>query len=140
LPNEKHIETEDQIIIFDGTCNLCNGLVKFILKVDKKQKFKFTSLQSERGQFLLKRFNLPADEHDSFVCIKDNRYYLKSSAVLLVLKELGGIWKWFYNFILIPNPFRDFLYNLVAKARHKIFGRQSECMVPTDDIKHRFLN
>lgn len=128
------------ILLFDGVCNLCNGFVQFIINRDPKGKFKFAPLQSESGQALLKQFSLPTDDFDSFVLIKDDKYYLKSTATLHVLKELGGVWKLFYSLIVFPRALRDFVYNIVAKSRYKLFGKRESCMVPTDDIKGRFLS
>ncbi len=130
---------QTHILLFDGVCNLCNGIVQFTIKRDPKAKFKFASLQSESGQSLLKQFGLPTDDFNSFVYINGEKCFLKSSAGLHVLKELGGIWKVFYIFIIFPRPFRDFVYNLIAKTRYKIFGKRDTCIVPTPDIKLRFL-
>jgi predicted DCC family thiol-disulfide oxidoreductase YuxK len=132
-------EPAKNIVLFDGVCNLCNSLVRFIIKRDRTGKFKFASLQSEIGQQWLKRFGLAKNEFESFVLIQDDKYYLKSAAALKVLKELGGIWKLFYVFILIPRPVRDFIYNLIAKSRYKIFGKRDVCMIPTPELKERFL-
>ncbi len=131
--NQKHI------LLFDGVCNLCNGIVQFTIQRDPKGKFKFASLQSESGQSLLKQFGLPTNDFDSFVFINGNNYFLKSSAGLHVLKELGGVWKVFYIFIIIPRPLRDFIYNIIAKTRYKIFGKRDTCMIPTPELKQRFL-
>jgi predicted DCC family thiol-disulfide oxidoreductase YuxK len=127
------------VLYFDGVCNLCNGVVKFIIKRDKKAKFKFASLQSVSGQNILKQYNLSIDNLESFILIKDNKFYNKSSAGLMVLKELGGWWKLLYAFIIIPKPIRDFIYDLIAKRRYKIFGRSDTCMVPIPELKERFL-
>src|SRR5215207_4802716 len=99
---------EAHILLFDGVCNLCNSIVQFTIKRDPNGKFKFASLQSESGQTLLIKFGLAADDFDSFVFINGDKYFLKSSAGLYVLKELGGIWKLFFVFIIIPRPIRDF--------------------------------
>lgn len=127
------------VLYFDGVCNLCNGVVKFIIKRDKKAKFKFSSLQSISGQAILKQHNLSLVNLESFILIKDNKFYNKSSAGLMVLKELGGGWKLLYAFIIIPKPIRDFIYDIIAKRRYKIFGKQDTCMVPTPELKERFL-
>jgi predicted DCC family thiol-disulfide oxidoreductase YuxK len=127
------------ILLFDGVCNLCNSIVQFTIKRDPKEKFKFASLQSESGQALLKKFGLPTDDFDSFVFINGDKYFLKSSAGLHVLKELGGVWKLFYVFIIFPRPLRDFVYNIIAKTRYKIFGKRGTCMIPTPRLKQRFL-
>jgi predicted DCC family thiol-disulfide oxidoreductase YuxK len=116
------------ILLFDGFCNLCSRLVNFIIKRDKKAKFLFVSLQSASGQSLLKKFGLPTDDFDSVVYIRSDKYFLKSSAILHILKELGGIWKLFFIFIIIPNFIRDFIYKIIAKTRYKIFGRHDSCI------------
>ena len=129
----------ENVILFDGVCNLCNGLVRFIIKRDKERKFKFASLQSETGQQRLGQFGLEKNEFESFVLIRDDKYYLKSTGVLKMLRELGGIWKLFYVFIFIPRPLRDLLYDAIAKSRYKIFGKRDVCMIPTPVLKERFL-
>ena len=129
----------ENIVLFDGVCNLCNGLVLFIIKRDRARKFKFASLQSETGQQRLKEFNRAKNEFESFVLIQGDQYFLKSTGVLKMLKELGGFWKLFYVFILIPRPLRDFLYDTIAKSRYKIFGKRNACMIPTPELKERFI-
>lgn len=128
-----------RILLFDGVCNLCNGIVQFTIKKDPQAKFKFASLQSESGQILLRQFGLPTNDFNSFVYIKGDNYFLKSSAGLHVLKDLGGPWKLLYAFIVVPKPVRDFVYNIIAKMRYKVFGKRDTCMVPRPDLKQRFL-
>src|SRR5659263_99811 len=118
----------ENILLFDGYCNLCSRLVNFIIKRDKKAKFFFVSLQSASGQSLLKKFGLPTDDFDSVVYIRSDKYFLKSSAILHILKEIGGIWKLFFIFIIIPNFIRDLIYKIIAKTRYKIFGRHDSCI------------
>ena len=132
-------EPAKNIVLFDGVCNLCNGLVRFIIKRDRNGKFKFASLQSEIGQQWLLRFGLAKNEFESFVLIEGDKYYVKSAAALKMLRGLGGIWKVFYVFILVPRPVRDFMYDLIAKSRYKIFGKRNICMIPTPELKERFL-
>lgn len=132
--------TNRHIILFDGVCNLCNGTVQFIIKRDKKGIFKFASLQSTIGQSLLKQFNLSTDTFHSFVYIKNNEYFTKSTAALSIAKELGGVWKLLYGFIIIPKFIRDSIYNLISKNRYKVFGKSETCMLPTTNIKERFLD
>jgi predicted DCC family thiol-disulfide oxidoreductase YuxK len=129
----------DNILLFDGVCNLCNGLIRFIIKRDKKGKFKFASLQSETGRSLLERFGLPQNEFQSLVLIQNDKYYLKSTAALRVLRELGGFWSFFYIFIWLPRFFRDFIYDIIAKSRYRIFGKRDACMIPTPELQSRFL-
>ncbi|MES2140896.1 MAG: thiol-disulfide oxidoreductase DCC family protein [Bacteroidota bacterium] len=133
------MNNNNQIILFDGVCNLCNGLVQFLIKRDPKAKFKFASLQSASGQTLLHKFGLPKDDFHSFVYIKGDNYFIRSAAGLNVLKDLGGLWQFFYVFIVIPGFIRDFIYNSIAKKRYKFFGKRDSCMVPTPEVKQRFL-
>jgi predicted DCC family thiol-disulfide oxidoreductase YuxK len=118
----------ENILLFDGFCNLCSRLVNFIIKRDKKAKFLFVPLQSASGQSLLKKFGLPTDDFDSVVYIRSDKYFLKSSAILHILKEMGGIWKLFFIFIIIPNFISDLIYKIIAKTRYKIFGRHDSCI------------
>jgi len=127
------------ILLFDGICNLCNGVVKFIIRKDKKKKFKFAALQSDRGKEQLKKFNLATSDFESFVYIQGDKYYLQSTAVLHIFKELGGAWKLLFVFIIVPEFIRNFFYSIVAKTRYRIFGKRDSCMVPTEDIMNRFL-
>jgi len=128
-----------KIILFDGLCNLCNGSVRFIIKRDRLGVFKFASLQSEVGQSLLKQFCFHNKDTDSIVYIKDDKCLIRSSAVLNILKDLGGIWRLWYMFIIIPKFLRDFVYNAVAKSRYKIFGKRESCMIPSESTRSRFL-
>jgi predicted DCC family thiol-disulfide oxidoreductase YuxK len=132
-------EPDKNIVLFDGVCNLCNGLVLFIIKRDRAGKFKFASLQSDIGQQLLIHFGLAKNEFESIVFIQGENYSLKSAAALKILRELGGAWKIFYVFIFVPRPIRDFFYDLIAKSRYKIFGKRDVCMIPTPELKERFL-
>jgi predicted DCC family thiol-disulfide oxidoreductase YuxK len=132
-------EPDKQIILFDGICNLCNGFVRFVIRRDKNSIFKFASLQSDIGQEMLMRLGLPKNEFESFVLIQGNNYYLKSTGILKMLRELSGIWRIFYVFILVPRFARDFLYDIIAKSRYKIFGKQDACMIPTAELQQRFL-
>ena len=126
-------------ILFDGVCNLCNGFVVFVIKRDPDAKFKFASLQSEEGIELQNEFDMVQERIETMVLVKNDNYYLKSDAVLRILKELNGLWPYLYYFIYVPRPIRDFVYDLIAKNRYRLFGRQDQCMVPTPDLKKRFL-
>ncbi len=126
-------------ILFDGVCNLCNEFVVFTIRRDPEAKFRFASLQSEIGKSLQEELDIKTTEYTSMVLIDGNKYYVKSDAALRVLKELNGIWSLFYFFIIVPRPVRNFFYDLVAKNRYRWFGRRSQCMVPSPEMKKRFL-
>ncbi|MBK7393031.1 MAG: thiol-disulfide oxidoreductase DCC family protein [Chloracidobacterium sp.] len=126
------------IVLFDGVCNFCNGAVNFIIRHDPGKKFKFTPLQSEAGQELRTKFNIGEDV-DSIILIEDDKAYLHSTAGLRVARGLGGIWSLGYAFIIVPPFIRDWAYKLFAKYRYRLFGRQDACMLPTPDVRERFL-
>jgi len=128
------------IILFDGVCNLCNTSVQFVIKHDPKAIFKFASLQSEAGQTLLKKYNLPQNDFNSFILIENNQAYTKSSAALKASKLLKGPVKVLQLFIFVPVFIRDRVYNFISKNRYKWFGKKNECKVPTPDLIARFLN
>ena len=131
---------EQPVVLFDGVCNLCNGAVQFVIKHDKKNRFRFASLQSHTGAHLLQQYHLPANELNSFILIDDGKAYTRSTAALKVAKKLTGIWPMLYTFMIIPRIFRDSIYDWVARNRYKWFGKKEECMIPTPELKARFLN
>jgi len=127
-----------QIVLFDGDCNFCDKSVQFIIKRDPEGFYKFASLQSEIGQQLLKQHSISADL-DSFILMTDEKWYTKSSAALHVCKNLTGLWKTFYLLFIIPRPIRDFFYHIIAKNRYKWFGKKDHCILPSPEIRKRFL-
>ena len=128
------------LILFDGVCNLCNSSVQFIIKHDTEKKFLFASLQSEIGQAVLKHFELDTTDFNTFILVENYQAYTKSTGVLRVIKQFSGLWKFLYIFIAIPSPIRDFFYTFVSQNRYKIFGKKDHCMIPSPDLKSRFLN
>jgi predicted DCC family thiol-disulfide oxidoreductase YuxK len=140
---------EHPVILFDGVCNFCNGAINFVLKQDKKGIFRFAPLQSEAGQKLLQQYNLSTKDFDSFVLIDDARpddpvgrgkVYKKSSASLQVMNKLPWYWKEMQILRIIPTIFRDAIYDFIARNRYKWFGKKEQCMIPTPEIRSRFLS
>ncbi len=132
-------EVRNQVILFDGVCNLCNGFVQFVINRDPSGIYRFAPLQSETGKKLISRFDLSYDKFDSIILIENNNYYLKSTAALKIVRSLGALWPLLYAFILIPRSIRDYFYDIVARNRYKWYGKRVECMIPGADIKSRFL-
>ncbi len=128
------------ILLFDGECNLCNSTVQFVIKRDKLNRFSFATLQSKTGQQILKNHSLSQSGFDSFILMENNNLHQKSTVALKVAKKLGGGWKLFYIFIIVPKFIRDFVYSLIAINRYKIFGKSSKCMIPTPELKEKFLD
>ena len=127
------------VILFDGLCNFCNAGVNFIIKQDKKKAFRFAALQSEAGQKLLEEHHLPKEGFNSFVLINNGKVYQKSSAGLRLYQVLPWYWKWTQSFWLVPKFIRDAVYDLIAKKRYKWFGKKDACMLPTPEVRSRFL-
>ena len=127
------------VILFDGVCNFCNSSVNFVIKRDRKQRIKFAPLQTDIGKCLVQEFGLPADDLQSFIFIEKGLLYKKSTSALKVCKYLNGLWPLCYGFIIIPVFIRDGVYDFIAKRRYKWFGRKEECIVPSMEIRSRFL-
>lgn len=127
------------IILFDGICNLCNGAVQFVIRHDPDEIFLFASLQSEAGQQLLKQYNLPSTDFGSFILIQDNKIYTKSSGALKVAKQIKGAWSCLSIFTIVPKFIRDAVYTSIAKNRYRWFGKKDSCIIPTPELKARFL-
>ena len=130
---------ESKIILFDGVCNLCNGIVNFIIDRDKKRVFKFAALQSEPAARLLGFHQSQIDKPDSIVLIDGDKIKTKSSAVLEIVRNLSGIWPFLYWMMIIPAVVRDLFYDLVAKNRYWMFGRNKQCRIPEPKLIERFL-
>lgn len=127
------------IVLFDGVCNFCNGSVNFVIERDATGYFKFAPLQSEIGQMLLDKYGIDKSETDSVILIEEEKAYTHSTAALRIARKLDGLWSFFYIFRFIPRVLRDFIYKLFAKYRYKLFGKKDACMMPTPEIRARFL-
>lgn len=127
------------VILFDGICNFCDSSVNFIIKRDRAAYFKFAPLQSAVAEKLLAENGIDKAETDSIVLIENENAYTCSTAALRIARKLGGIWSFLYVFIVLPKFIRDFFYKLFAKYRYKMFGKKDECMIPTPEIRERFL-
>jgi predicted DCC family thiol-disulfide oxidoreductase YuxK len=128
------------LILFDGVCNFCNFWVNFLIDHDDKRYFKFASLQSNIAQRILIQKKIDTLQTDSVILVMNEKVFFKSSAALLITKNLNGFWKMLYIFSLIPSPLRDLIYDFVAKNRYKWFGKSETCRVPSKDEKERFLS
>lgn len=132
-PNKK-------IILFDGVCNLCNSSVQFVIKHDKKDVFRFVALQSDLGQEILEHIGINPKNIDSIILYEPGvAYYYKSKAALEIAKNLGGFWHFGTIFKIIPTGIRDQLYDYIAKNRYKWYGKKESCMIPTAELKSKFL-
>ena len=129
-----------QLILFDGVCNLCNNSVQYVIKKDKANRFLFTPLQSETGQYFTNKFDINTEKVDSIILITNNNtFYSKSTAALMVAKYLGFPTNCLFPFIIIPAFIRNWVYDFIAKNRYKWYGKKEACMIPTPELKAKFL-
>lgn len=128
------------LLLFDGICNLCNTSINYIIKRDKRQLFKFASLQSDAAKQVLLQFNEKKYSIDSIILIYNNSIYYKSSAILKLLSIMGGIYSVSAIGYIIPKKLRDKLYDYIATNRYKWFGKRESCMLPTTDLEQRFID
>ncbi|WP_324662873.1 thiol-disulfide oxidoreductase DCC family protein [Haloarcula sediminis] len=127
------------VLLFDGVCNLCNGVVQFIIPRDPEGRIRFAPLQSAAGKALLAGHGLPPSDLDSVVLVDDGEVYRKSEAVIRVAKLLGWPYRAATVGRVVPQSVRDGLYDVVAANRYDVFGRKDRCMLPDDDVSDRFL-
>lgn len=127
------------VVLFDGVCNFCNASINFIIEHDKTGYFKFAPLQSEIGEKLLVKHGIDTVETDSVILVEGEKAYIHSEAALRIARRLDGAWSWAFALRVIPRPVRDLAYKLIARHRYRFFGRRDACMMPTPDIRARFL-
>ena len=134
------IPRDKPILLFDGVCNLCNGSVLWVIRRDPAGRFRFASLQSEVGRQLLAEAGLPPSALSTVVLYADGRFYTRSDAALGVLARLGSPWSWLAVFRLVPRALRNRLYDWIAGNRYRWFGKKESCMIPTPELRNRFLD
>jgi predicted DCC family thiol-disulfide oxidoreductase YuxK len=136
----QNLPLNKKIILFDGVCNLCNSAVQFVIKHDKDDVFRFVALQSELGQEILEYTGIDTKNIDSIVLYEPGvAYYYKSDAALQISKSLDGLFPMGIIFKIIPTRIRNRLYDYIAKNRYKWYGKKDSCMMPTPELKIKFL-
>ena len=134
LPKEK------KIILFDGVCNLCDATVQFIIKHDKQDVFRFVALQSEIGQGIIKHIGVDTLEIDSIILYEPGHaYYYKAEAAINIAKQLGGVYSIMGAFSILPDWLSNKVYDYIARNRYKWYGKKDDCMIPTPEMKAKFL-
>lgn len=137
--NTKEIKGQ-HIVLFDGVCNLCNSSVKFILKHERSPIFRFASIQSEAGKELLTGCGLPQDFSDAVIYIDNGKVHQGSTAALRIGKKLNFPWSVISSVgLLVPSTIREWVYRQIGTHRYQWFGKQDTCMVPTIELRARFL-
>lgn len=130
---------QNAIVLFDGVCNFCNDSVNFIIERDSRKYFKFAPLQSDIAESLLEKYNINKADIDSVIVIENDKAFTHSTGGLKIARQIDGAWKMFYVFIIVPKFIRDLGYKLFAKYRYRMFGKKDACMMPTPEIRERFI-
>ena len=136
----------DPIILYDGVCGLCNRLVQFLLKHDKRSRLRFASLQSDFAARVLLRHGIDPKDLDTLHVIENyeqpgERVLQRSDAILRAGRELGGFWSASATAAnVIPRALRDLVYRVVARNRYRVFGKYDTCMLPEPNQRSRFLD
>lgn len=128
------------LVFFDGVCNLCNGTVQFLLKIDTRRRLQFGSLHGETAKQILPKYQISPDTLNSIVFIHQNKVHTESNAVLEIFRVIGGLWAILYIFIIIPAFIRNALYKLIARYRYEWFGKKKECIIPYPELRNRFID
>jgi len=139
--NTSGLPKNKKIILFDGVCNLCSSSVQFVIEHDKKDIFRFVPLQSDLGRQITDHIGIDQKHIDSVILYEPGvAYYYKSNAALEIAKNLGGFFHLGTLFKIIPTAIRNRLYDYIAKNRYKWYGKQQECLIPTPELKAKFLS
>lgn len=135
------IPKDKKLILFDGICNLCNSSVQYVIKHDKNDVFFFAPLQSETGQKIINHYNIDTSKIDSILLYSiESGLTCKSTAALKIASKLGFPRNLLTVFIIVPTFIRNWVYDYIAKNRYKWFGKREECMIPTKNLKEKFLS
>ena len=129
----------ENIVIFDGVCNLCEFSVNFIFEHDTAGQFSFTPAQSPLGASLLRHFGINTSRLDTVVLVRGERAFTRSAAAIEIASILDTPWNLLAVFKAVPEPLRDMLYDLIAQNRYQLFGKKEECMLPSEELRRRFL-
>ncbi len=133
-----------RIVLYDGLCGMCDGVVQFLLRHDHKDAFRFAPQQSDVARQILARHGLDPTKLETICVIEDydsanERIYTKSDAALQIANGLGGIWEMARIASLLPRAFRDLGYDFVARNRYRVFAKRNECRMPAPEDRHKFL-
>ena len=135
------MEKDKKIVLFDGVCNLCNNTIQKIIKRDQKDLFRFAALQSEIGKKLVSERSIDIEKVDSIILIDPGvAYYTKSTAALEIGKNLKGYRTISSILLWFPGVLRDIVYDFIARNRYIWYGKKDQCMIPTPELKAKFLD
>lgn len=138
-PGVPEFPDDRPLLVFDGECVMCSHSAEFVLARDRPRQFRFLAAQSDLGRALFDHFGLDSEDFETFLVLHEGRPYLRSSAALKIAALLGFPWTVFSVFRLVPRPLRDWVYDLIARNRFRLFGRRDQCYLPSPEDAERFL-
>ena len=128
------------VIVFDGHCVLCSGFFRFVLRHDRAERFAFVTAQSDLGQAMYRDLGLPLDDFETNLVIVDDRLHMRLDAFAAAMSALGWPWRAFAPLRRIPAALKDPAYHLIARNRYRLLGRTETCLMPTPELRARFLD
>jgi predicted DCC family thiol-disulfide oxidoreductase YuxK len=128
------------LIVFDGECVLCSRFFHFVVWADTKKRFQFVTAQSAFGEALYDHYDLKPDDYDTNLVLIEGRLYERFHAFVAAMKLLGWPYRALAIFELLPDRLLDWLYYKIARNRYSLFGKRDTCLIPSDEIKARFIN
>lgn len=134
-----YLRAQENVILFDGVCKLCNAWSNFIMRHDHRRRFRLASVQSPEGKAILAHFGYPTNHFETMLVVRNSRCHEKSDAFFVVMDELGFPWKLALIFKPIPRRLRNWLYDRIALNRYAIFGKYDVCSLPNPDHEERYL-
>ena len=134
------IERKELVVYYDGVCGLCDFFVNILIKIDSKGILKFSSLQGNSGQKLLSNLIFDKKELDTVLFRTNDQVYTRSTAVFKIIKSIGGIWRLFLLFDLLPTSFNDFIYRKISINRYKLFGKLDRCDISKFNKPGQFID
>ncbi|MEA2553113.1 MAG: hypothetical protein QOJ65_1289 [Fimbriimonadaceae bacterium] len=139
LPAKNLVDLDTtSVIFFDGVCNLCNGIVDFLIRRDKRRVLRYAPLQGTAAKELLPLEYV--NDLPGVAFLDKDGVYQRSTAVLRAAAKLGGAWPVVKIFLLVPRPIREAIYNWIARNRYKWFGKRDSCRLPTPEERAMFLD
>lgn len=127
------------LIVFDGVCVLCSFFARWVLKRDKSKQFVFTTAQSDLGQALFEHYDLEREEFETNLVIIDGQLHEKMYGALAVFYMVGFPWRILSLLKFLPSFLLNFLYERIARNRYALFGKQEQCLIPTQELKARLV-
>jgi predicted DCC family thiol-disulfide oxidoreductase YuxK len=133
------LDASQPLIVFDGVCVLCSGFVRTVVRLDRKNRFRFATAQSPFGEALFHKHGLRTDSYETNLVLINGAPVIRLDSFVAVMAELGWPWRAAKALLLLPRPLRDWLYERIAKNRYAIFGRKDSCEIPSATMRARMI-